>query len=226
MAESGICLVWIPPAGIVEAIACARSKDERDRVLLANAGPILEALDQAIGEATHPELSATADAAHEAVAIYRDGRIRGAQALAAATLSEVVEGHFGFEKFSLARQAFENERPSDAGLWSYRRVAIQSAIHAAILRSEELGPAAGFNRHLSVHGVSGDQFTPAHALAGLMLVVGALRELHEIYRVAERGFGPSPRLGRHARDALQSRISRGYGEVGELSAAPGELQAA
>lgn len=218
--------MWIPPAGIVEAIACARSKDDRDRVLLANAGPILEALDQAIGEATHPELSATADAAHEAVAIYRDGRIRGAQALAAATLSEVVEGHFGFEKFSLARQAFENERPSDAGLWSYRRVAIQSAIHAAILRSEELGPAAGFNRHLSVHGVSGDQFRPAHALAGLMLVVGALRELHEIYRVAERGFGPSPRLGRHARDALQSRISRGYGEVGELSAGPGELQAA
>lgn len=38
--------------------------------------------------------------------------------------------------------------------------------------------------------------------------------------------GPSPRLGRHARDALQSRISRGYGEVGELSAVPGELQAA
>jgi hypothetical protein len=225
MAESGICLVWVPPAEIVEAIVYASSKDVRDRVLLTNTGTILEALDQVLGEATHPELSATADVAREAVAIYRDGRMRGAQTLAAATLGEVLESHFGFQKFSIARRAFENEQTSDAGFWSYRRVAIQTAIHAAILRSEEQGLATGFNRHLSVHGVSGDQFTPAHALAGLMLVVGALRELHEIYRVAERGFGPSPRLGRHAQAALR-RISRSHGEVGELSAVPDELQAA
>jgi hypothetical protein len=225
MAESGICLVWVPPTGTVEAIVCAPSKEERDRVLLANTETILEALDQALGEATHPELTTTVEAAREAVDTYRDGRMRGAQTLAAATLGEVVEGHFGFEKFSIARRAFESEQTSDAGLWSYRRVAIQTAIRAAILRSEEQGSAAGFNRHLSVHGVSGDQFTPAHALAGLMLVVGALRELHEIYRVAERGFGPSPRLGQHAQDALQRRIPAVDREIGELSVVSDNLRA-
>jgi len=225
MTESGVCLVWVPPAPTVEAIVCASSKEDRDRVLLANAETILGALDQVLGEATHSELVTTVDAAREAVAIYRGGHTRGAQTLAAATLGEVVEGHFGFEKFSVARRAFENEQTCDAGLWSYRRVAIQTAIRAAILRSEEQGSAAGFNRHLSVHGVSGDQFTPAHALAGLMLVVGALRELHEIYRVAERGFGPSPRLGRHAHDALQRRIPTINEELGELSVVPGELRA-
>jgi hypothetical protein len=50
------------------------------------------------------------------------------------------------------------------------------------------------------------QFCEPHALEGLMLLGGAIRELHEIYRVAERGFGPSPRLSEYARDELLGRI--------------------
>ena len=116
MAESGICLVWVPPTETVEAIVCVPSKEERDRVLLANAETILEALDQALGEATHPELTTTVEAAREAVDTYRDGRMRGAQTLAAATLGEVVEGHFGFEKFSLGAPSVRER--TDQRCWS------------------------------------------------------------------------------------------------------------
>jgi hypothetical protein len=87
----------------------------------------------------------------------------------------------------------------------------------AILQSRYRPPGAGFNRHLSAHGVDPRQFREPHALEGLMLLGGSIRELHEIYRVAERGFGPSPRLDRYARDQLRLRVERaGAGQALEL----------
>lgn len=207
MAESGICLVWVPPPDVIKAIIRASDKEERDEVLVDHAEAILVAIDQVLTEVTHPRLSTTTAAAREAVAAHRAGFLKAAQSHAAAILGDVVERHLGFERFSNARCAFEREPADDAGLWSFRRVAVQAAIHAAISRSDELPPDAGFNRHLSVHGIDVRQFTPAHALAALMLVGGALRELHEIYRVAERGFGPSPRLRECATMELERRAA-------------------
>jgi hypothetical protein len=76
----------------------------------------------------------------------------------------------------------------------------------AIVQSRFRAPGEGFNRHLSAHGVDPRQFREAHALEGLMLLAGVLRELHEVYRVAERGFGPSPRLTRYAQAELLRRM--------------------
>ena len=206
MAESGICLIWVPPAEIVQAVAHAESKKDRDEVLVANTARILDAVDEALAEAEHPRLGVTVAAAREALEAQRSGFTKPAQALTASVLSEVVQEHFGFDKFGYARQAFESEPSSAAGLWSSRRTAVQEAIHVAIMRSNDRPPEAGFNRHLSAHGVDPRQFCEPHGLEGLMLLAGAIRELQEIYRVAERGFGPSPRLSEFAVAELHRRM--------------------
>jgi hypothetical protein len=206
MAESGICLVWVPPAEVVEAIVLAEGKEGRDRVLLANAEQILDSVDRALMEAVHPKLEATVAAAREALVAQQAGLAKAAQSLTATILSDVVEGHFGFDGFGSARSAFEREPANAAGLWAFRRTAVQEAIRVAIMRSEDLPSEAGFNRHLSAHGVDPRQFRQPHALEGLLLLAGAIRELQEIYRVAERGFGPSPRLDRYARAELLRRM--------------------
>lgn len=205
MAESGICLAWVPPADVVEAMVHAASKAERDQVILANADAILNSIDTVLSEATHPEIESTTAAAREAAASYRAGHAMAAQSLAAAVLGEVLENHLGFDAFSSARRAFEKEPNADSTLWSFRRVSVQAALHAAILRSEEQSANLGFNRHLSVHGVSDRQFTDAHSLSALMLVAGALRELHEMYRLGERGYACLPGLAQFARE--QGRLT-------------------
>ena len=197
MTETGICLVWVPPLEILEAILEAACKEERDGSTQLRRS----------WQRRRTHRSPRRWQLHEALSAYRAKLIKPAQSLAATILSGVVEDHYGFDEFSSARSAFERESADARGRWSVRRTAVQEAIRIAILKSNRRPPGAGFNRHLSVHGVSEEQFTPAHALAGLMLVGGALRELHEIYRVTERGFGPSPRLDQHARDELRRRIS-------------------
>lgn len=206
MSDTGICLVWVPPADVVELIACAKSKEERDEFLIESGASIMNSVDLVLAEATHPQLEATVAAGREAVAAQRAGLTKAAQSLAASVLGEVVEGHFGFDDFGYARRAFRGEPASDASPWSSRRAAVQEAILGAIIQSKYGSPEAGFNRHLSAHGVDPRQFREAHALEGLMLLAGAIRELHEIYRVAERGFGPSPRLDQYARGQLERRI--------------------
>lgn len=206
MAETGICLVWVPPAGLVEAIVAAHGREAREEVLLAGSAAILDSIDRALAEATHPRLEVSVLAAREAVAAHRAGFARAAQSLTATLLGDVVEGHFGFDGFGEARRSFERESQGPVGLWSARRTAVQEALRMAILQSRFRAPGEGFNRHLSAHGVDPRQFCEVHALEGLMLLAGVLRELHEVYRVAERGFGPTPRLSRFAQAELMRRM--------------------
>ncbi|MGE0065895.1 MAG: hypothetical protein AB7L18_13365 [Hyphomicrobiaceae bacterium] len=209
-AETGICLVWVPPADVIEAIVCAKSKEDRDKVLLENAVEILDAVDVALSEATHPQLEITVAGARAALAVQRAGFSGPAQSHTASVLGEVIEGHYGFD-FRVARGAFKCEAATAPGLWSARRAAVEAAIRVAIVRSRHRPPGAGFSRHLSAHGVDPRQFREPHAIEGLMLLAGAIRELHEIYRVADRGFGPSPRLDQYAGEQLLRRIEQAGG---------------
>ncbi len=211
MAETGICLVWVPPAEVVEAIVCAKNKEDRDKILLANAEEILDAVELTLSEATHPQLEVTVAGARAALAAQRAGFGGPAQSHTASVLGEVIEGHYGFDDFGDARRAFKRELPTAAGLWSVRRATVQQAILMAIIQSKYRVPDAGFNRHLSAHGVDPRQFCEPHAIEGLMLLAGAVRELHEIYRVADRGFGPSPRLDQYAGKQLMRRIEQAGG---------------
>lgn len=184
MAETGLCLAWVPRADIVRAIVGAKNKGERDDVLLEHADTIIEDVEAALCQAIHPELGEHPSVAFEAVSAFRGGFPRASQALCAAAVGALLCDHFGESNFAMCRQLLAATNPEQAGLRDFRRVSIQWAIRFAILRSDMEPPPEGFNRHLTAHGVESN-FTKAHAIAALMLFAGALRELHELYAVGD-----------------------------------------
>lgn len=220
MAQTGICLIWVPPADLVEALVHADGKAAREEVLLAGSGEILDSIERVLADATHPRLGPSVAAAQEAVEAQRAGLTRAAQSLSASLLGEIVEVHFGYEDFGAARRAFAQEPATGSSFWSSRRTAVQEALRIAILQSKFRPAEAGFNRHLSAHRVDPAQFCEPHALEGLMLLGGALRELHDVYRVAERGFGPSPHLSRYAEIELLRRVETMKPTLERLPSAP------
>jgi hypothetical protein len=202
MEETGICLVWVPRAEVIQALLSCANKPEREQALLKHAEEILADIDAILAAASHPQIRELKESGAEAVAAFRSGYERASQALSAAVVSAILEDHYGFEGFGHAREAFEAERPTDVGVWSSRRVSIQVALHRAILRSDQMPPDGGFNRHLTAHSVDGEQYSRPNTLSALLLAAGSLRELQEMYRIGERGFAPTPQLRQGAAPRL------------------------
>jgi hypothetical protein len=192
MLETGICLIWVPRPEIVKKLIAPMSKAERDEVLLADEETILADVSECVFAVGHPRLDDLRQSGEEAIAAYRDGHRRAAQALSAALLGAVLTDHFGYQKFDEARRAFESDHPEQVDPRANRIASIQWSIREAIRSSYDWPPPEGFNRHLSAHAVDSDQYTDANALSALMLVAGALRELQEIYAATDRGLPPVP----------------------------------
>lgn len=186
MAETGICLAWVPRPDVIAAIVAAKSQEERDRALVSNEAEILADLAAALAEAKSQELMDLAESAQQAVAAYRAGLRRPAQALAGAAITTVLADHFGEKNFAEARRRLTPRAPAAVDLRVARRAMLEWCLLAAIALSYS-EPPPGFNRHLTVHRVGTKQYTDANALAGLMLLVGLLRELHEVYAIGDHG---------------------------------------
>lgn len=197
MSETGLCLVWVPEADVIAELLGVPGKEDRDAVLVRNSDRILTSVERVVSEVAHPQLRLLRDSAIEAVHTARVGHFGASQTLSAAILTSVLEEHYGFS-FSLARKTFDAEPPAAAGMWSHRRALVQRAIQLSILNSHNRSPDGGFNRHITGHGSDLNHLSEPHSLEALMLVGGTLRELQVVYRVAECGFAPSPRLERYA----------------------------
>jgi hypothetical protein len=195
--QTGLCLVWVPDAEVIVGLIRAPDKESRDEVLLTSAERILDSVLARTDEVNHPELAGLRELAVEAVETHRSGFFAASQTLAAAILTGVIEDHYGF-RFVAAREAFDAEPPARAGLWSHRRALVQRAIQIAIVPSKFRREESGFNRHLTSHGTDTAHYEEARAIEALMLMAASLRELNETYRIAEMGFGASPRLEKYA----------------------------
>jgi len=145
MLETGLCLVWVPRASVIPSIVSAKTKAERDRVLVAAEADLLEDVEAVLADVTHVRLEYLAGAAREAHSGYRTGYPRAAQALASSILSGVLDEHFGMPGFKNAVGRLEAERPDEVGLRVFRRVSVQWAARAAILSSwlETAGSGGG-----------------------------------------------------------------------------------
>jgi hypothetical protein len=207
MAQTGLCLVWVPEADVITQLIGASSKEERDAVLVRNSDQIFSAVERVVGEVAHPELRLLRGAAIEAVHTARAGCFGASQTLSAALLSSVLREHYGFS-FGSAREAFEAESPASAGLWSRRRILVQRAIRRSILRSGVRPVDGGFNRHITGHGSDLQHLSEPHCLEALMLVGGTLRELEVIYRVAACGFAPTAQLESRAGKPLPFAVAQ------------------
>jgi hypothetical protein len=189
MRDTGICLVWVPRPEVVLALIRCATKEERDACLVEHWDEILDDVEAALADSSHPKLDPLPAWASQALTTARSGCDFPAQTACAALLGSVLEGHFGIDGFEPARVAFEAQSPHAVDIRLQRRAWIQWSIRTSILRSQDPDRPDSFNRHLTAHGTE-DQFSRAHTLAGLMLIAGALRELHEIYSIRDHRLPP------------------------------------
>jgi hypothetical protein len=188
MVETGLCLVWVPNAEVIEALVQAPNKAARDQELVHNADSILEDIEGAGEEVLSPHLADLKAGLAQGVDAFRLGLSMPAQAMSAAIVTTILEGHYGFERFGQARRAFGEEHPDEVGLWSSRRASIHWGLRTAILNKQQRPTDGGFSRHSTAHDVGGGQYSQSKALEALLLAAGSLRELQETYWLAERGY--------------------------------------
>ena len=188
MAEEGWGLVWVPSPSVLRALLEAPDIEARKTALVGMEGQVLADLDLALTSVDRPELAELVWGARQAVETYTSGHWAGAQALAAAGLSTVIEAHFGL-RFKEAREQWERpEDPEEREMLDFRLTAVTGAIRRAL---DQFRPLEGekpphFNRHATAHRLERPQYSEANSLAGVMLFVCAVCELDWIAAGIER----------------------------------------
>jgi hypothetical protein len=176
--QAGLCLVWTPRVEVIRQILESEDREGQLRALELGGTEVLEDLETALGEARGTEIIGHADAcdfAADALAAERDGHSPAAQALTAAGLGPIVHGAFGFEQLGGAYKRFSKTDMEEATLRLMKMSLLQLCTARALTDTDRVaGP--GFYRHPTQHGER-SFFTPANSLAGLLLLVGWVREL-------------------------------------------------
>lgn len=177
--ESGIPLVWVPQASIIDALAAADG-DSRYEVLVSLSALVLEDLEAGVANARGAEVPGHADAcdfAAEAIAAARDGHWTAAQSLAASGIGQVVHGLFGYPLFGGLGKAYKKfrERDIEESTMTVLKAALLEVCTVRALTDVARAETQPFNRHGTQHG---DRrfFSQASALGGLLLLVGWVRE--------------------------------------------------
>ncbi len=184
MRETGYCLVWAPRPEIIEELLQAAPADRRD-VLLLRREEILDDLTAVIVDVGEPSMQLVRQSAEEALAVFRAGNHRAAQALAAVIFTHVIHANFGHTT-SKALEMFMETEPEEAVLRDFRLRAIFMLARRALISWWPLEePVPGdFNRHASLHRLTAEQYTEHNALVGLMLVIPLVREVDARLKVA------------------------------------------
>jgi hypothetical protein len=176
IAESGICLVWAPRAEVIQAMLDADQASPYV-TLTAASGIVLDDLDAVLDRARGTEIFGHDDGcafAAEAIASARDGHWNAAQSHTASGLGHVLQRVRGFPTLSAARKKFEKRNLDDATM-QIIKVTLLEVCSAKALLNYAGDPPKTFNRHATQHGER-QSFSQANALAGMLLLVGWLRE--------------------------------------------------
>jgi hypothetical protein len=176
IAESGICLVWAPRAEVIQAML---DDDQAGpyATLTAASGKVLDDLDVVLDRARGADICGHDDGcafADEAITAARNGHWNAAQSHTASGLGHVLQQIHGFPSLSAARKAFEKRNLDDATM-QIIKVTLLEVCSAKALLSYVGDPPKTFNRHATQHGER-QSFSQANALAGMLLLVGWLRE--------------------------------------------------
>jgi len=149
--ESGIPVVWVPRASVIEALITADGGDRYE--LLATFGAeVLDDLDAALAHARGTNVRGLADAcdfAGEAIVAARGGHWTAAQAVAASALGQVVHGMFGYPLIGglgAARKRFK-ARDLDMATLMVLKVALLELCTVKALTDTRDAESHPFNRH-------------------------------------------------------------------------------
>ena len=177
--QSGIPIVWVPRAAIIEAMVASDART-RYEVLVASTDDVLEDLETVLDQARGVDIDGHTDAcefAGEAIAAACDGHWTGAQTLAASGVGQVIHGMFGYPVLGglgAARKKFR-ERDIEESTMMVLKAALLEVCTVKTLTDIPRADLEGFNRHGTQHG---DRrfFSQANALGGLLLLAGWIRE--------------------------------------------------
>jgi hypothetical protein len=186
--EQGIATVWAPNLKVIRDLLAADTCERLD-VLLRHQDIVLDDVEQALSELESPELGDSPALAQRALKALRDGHGEASQALTAVVLTTVIGRNFGKTGIGAALKSFSERHPDEVPLQSFRLVVILRAVATCLTWTSD-GDVDGFHRNAAVHHASLQQYSPANALAGLMLLTNLMREADEIY-------------GRRAKHALE-----------------------
>ena len=176
--ESGICLVWTPRGDLILRLVAATSFAERKSLLAAERDVVLADLDaamQAVGTVEVAGFEAASAFAQDAIAAAHDGHMTAAQSLAASGLEPAARLSFGMPSLNSVRKQFEARNVGEVRATLMKVTLLQTCTAKALAQYDEDSLPEGFNRHATHHGERAC-FSDANALAGMLLLVGWLRE--------------------------------------------------
>jgi hypothetical protein len=174
--ESGIPVIWVPRAEVIEGLLAADSGD-RYAALVSSSADVVEDLEAALSMARGADVQGHAEAiefADEAVAAARDGHWWAAQALAASGLGQVIHRVLEYRVFRDAYKQFSERDIEEADMTVLKAALLEVCTAKALTDTGKAQPGV-FNRHGTQHGER-RFFSQSSALGGLLLLVGWVRE--------------------------------------------------
>src|SRR6266511_4508317 len=181
METTGLGLVWIPRESVLEKLLLS-PPEEAYEIILREEQVILDDSQGAMDEVTAHELVDIRNATEAALIAYLDGHHWTAQALAAATLTEMIEVHIEMRLSHLRREYERLDVMEEGGpLREIRLLALFVAMARSVLAPFDRAAAipSTFNRHASLHTVAPSQYTRGNSLSALLLLGSLAREIQE-----------------------------------------------
>jgi hypothetical protein len=158
---------------------------------------------QAVGTVELAGFRAASAFAQEAIAAAHDGHMTAAQSLAACGLEPAARVSFGIPRLSAVRKRFETRNVDEVTATLIKVTLLQMCTAKALAQFDERMLPEGFNRHATQHGERAC-FSDANALAGILLLVGWLREFGwfaahhpEMFRPAAKAHLATTSVDRH-----------------------------
>lgn len=180
VADTGWSVVWVPDRELLEQLLGAETGEERAALLVEHGATVAGNCRAAVSEITTERLAPYVSATDEAAQAFHAGFPRAAQALASSVVTALIHEELGYSTFKEAREKTTLD-PADAPIAHLRLFVIVSTVPKALTRyfpgDQEIPD--GYSRHGTAHTVSPVQYTPANALAALMLAASLARELDQ-----------------------------------------------
>lgn len=175
-AGNGPSLLWVPSAEVVCAVTEEDDYLARAEAVVCHRSVVLTDIDALLSATnpTSPAIAEVAAATATAVSTARAGFDHSAQALAAATLTKVIQHLLRFDRLKDAFQTMSEREAEEAWIAELRLAHLELATANALMNTKHA--PRGFNRHGTAHGMP-EFFGEAQMLSGLLLLAGWLAEL-------------------------------------------------
>lgn len=178
--ESGIALVWVPRAAIVQEVIDSANAG-RDSVLLAHTLEIAEDCHHCLADISAPDLQDQVTLAFAAVDAFKAGHYEAAQALAVVVTETSVAANVS-ANYKDVKKTVALQDPGELTVADLRLRAALAPIdpfYTSWYPNSGTPAPTNLSRHVSVHQADPHHYTPANAHRSLLLAASVLSAIAE-----------------------------------------------